>query len=272
MSRILAVLVAVILATPGHTQAVGGQVCYFSGGPNHTPQHTPYYPMTVAPWTGVTAPAATTGPWYGSSGCAGDGLRVGIMSHACNDPDCVSVSPIRTAQIIYTIPHVNANRTWTVTTDVRIVSRVTPWQVAQTVFFWIALYDYTRGRHVWYSVILWDSRGSAVFGMPGVIFDRQAGGGTDAMNVIGLLAGGYSRYVTQTGGLMSDNAAGGVFQFKITPQNMAAALTDIARLDPTYSTNPADYTVTAASVDFEAFRQGGGPDFCGLVVNSMSLT
>ena len=273
MRRLLAVLFAAVALLPGHAHAglTAAQQCYFSGGPNQQPQHT-YYPGTVAPWTGVTAPAATIQPWYGASGCAGDGWRVGFMSHACNDPDCASISPIRTAQLIYPLPQIPAYRTWTVNTNVTITGRSTPWQVAQTVYFWLALNDTARHKHVWFEVILWDSRGSQIFNFPGVISDRLAGGGTDSLNVLGFLAGGYSRYAHQTGGQMSNNAAGGVFSFQITTGDMLAALADVARVDPSFSANPADYTVTAAAVDFESFRFGGAPDWCAFVVNSMSLT
>lgn len=274
MRRALAVLVAVVAFVPGIAHAgqqISGQVCYFSGGPNHDPLNT-YYTGTIAPWTGITAPAALTGPWYGSSGCAGDGYRVGIMSHACNDPACVSVSPIRTAQLIYPLTQQPFNRTWTITTNLSVTGRVSPWQTAQTLFFWFALNDTTHNKQVWYSVILWDSRGSQVYGFPGVIVDRHAGGGTDALNVLGLLAGGYSRYVTHLSGPMSGDPAPGVQTFRITPTNIAAALTDVVRVDPTFSANPNDYTVTAAAIDFEAYRFGGPIDWFAYVVNSTNIT
>jgi hypothetical protein len=70
---------------------------------------------------------------------------------------------------------------------------------------------------------------------------------------------------------MSGDPAPGAQSFRITPANIAAAIADVNRVDPSFSSNPNDYTVSAAAVDFEAFRFGGPIDWFAYVVNSVSI-
>lgn len=232
--------------------------------------------------------------YYGSSGCQAKGGKYGMMLNNYVDANHTpALQGIRTAQMYVKLNYKNI-RPWSsakygqnpklrLQTYYKKKASVIQNGANQQTYMYVGLVDTTTYQSFWYTISLWDSRGSKINNFPAILSDNLSGGGTTNFNVLGNLNDGttQSKLVSRhwasqatssavRGSTIPDWYAGYITKDSLLNAiNSANAFIDAS--DKTalhsnlhFSTNPEDYALTAFAVDTESDGKGPQQDWVGL--------
>lgn len=274
-------------------------VCFISGyGAGRTTQKTAW---DMSGFTGykIADPRDSyqqtlNNAYYGSTGCQAKGNQFGYMLNNYFDADGTSPGTgIRTAQM-YVKFNYGDIKPWSsvkygqnpklrLQTYYKKKSNVIQNGGNQQTYMYVGLVDSSSMQSFWYMMSLWDSRGSKINDFPPIISDAVGGGGTTNFNVLGNLNDGTAQSKLVARHWASQSTSSGKrtntipdwYAGYITKENLLNAITsansfiDSAPVNALhskhhFSTNPADYSLTAFAVDTEADGKGPKQDWVGL--------
>ena len=232
--------------------------------------------------------------YYGSSGCQAKGNQFGYMLNSFFDANGTSPGTgIRTAQMYvkfnygtikpWSSAKYGANPKLRLETFYKKKGGVIQNGANQQTYMYVGLVDSTTMQSFWYTMSLWDSRGSKINDFPPILSDQASGGGTTNFNVLGNLNDGTSQsklvsrhWASQsTSSKSRSNTIPDWYAGYITKDNLKNAISSAnAFIDAAspgsihsknhFSTNPEDYSLTAFAVDTESDGKGPKQDWVGL--------